>query len=65
MTPEDVETVYEALARALDEVGPSLSEIYLAKISLALAHRLGDVAAALDIIEGCKADLPTESERSI
>lgn len=57
MTSEELETVYEALARGIDAAGPEYAQVYLAKIALALAHDLNDARAALAIIESCKNDL--------
>jgi hypothetical protein len=42
MTPADLETVYEALAEQLDAVGAGKRELYLAKLTLLLAHDLAD-----------------------
>jgi len=57
VTHQDLETLYEAMALGIDAVGPEHSQLYLAKIALALAEALDDVPAALDVIENCKADL--------
>lgn len=42
MTPKDVETVYEALALRLDDVGAQKREIFLAKLALLLSYDIGD-----------------------
>lgn len=57
MTPQELETVYEALARGIDAAGPDHAQVYLAKVALALAHDMNDTRAALSIIESCKDDL--------
>lgn len=54
MTHEDLEQVYEALARAIDEVGPDKSELYLAKTVLALADSFGAAEDVLKVIEECR-----------
>lgn len=45
MNPDELERIYETLARKLDEVGRVDSELYLAKLVLLLAHSIGDVEA--------------------
>ena len=57
MSQHDLEAVYDALAEAIDVVGPEQSEIYLAKVALALAERLGDVEETLAAIRECKTGL--------
>ncbi|MHA7774118.1 hypothetical protein [Roseibium sp. M-1] len=42
MTPADLETVYEALAEQLDAAGTGKRDLYLAKLTLLLAHDLAD-----------------------
>lgn len=50
MTPAQVETIYEALAQQIDAVGPRQAPLYLAKLALLLAERLGEPQLALDAI---------------
>lgn len=57
MSPGDLETVHEAMARAIDEVGPERAGLYLAKLALALAETLGSAERALAIIEECREGL--------
>lgn len=57
MSQHDLEPVYDALAEAIDAVGPEQSEIYLAKVALALAERLGNVEETLATITECKTGL--------
>jgi len=57
MTPEALETIYEALAEAIDAVGETDAPVFLAKVALALAETLDDRDTTLAIIEGCKRDL--------
>ncbi len=54
MTQDDLETVYEAMAEALDEVGPEHSALYLAKLALGLAEEVGAVAPCLVLIDECR-----------
>ena len=55
---EDLEQVYAALAAAIDRAGPENEALFLAKLALALAHRLGDRAAAKAAIAEALLDLP-------
>ena len=46
MTPmpfEHLEQVYEQLAEAIDRAGPANEALFLTKLALTLAHRLGDL----------------------
>lgn len=52
-----LEDIYEALATTIDAVGPAQSEVYLAKVALALAHELKNPVRALQIVTDCAADL--------
>lgn len=58
MSFEDLEQVYSALAAAVDRAGPANEALFLAKLALALAHRLGDRAAAEAAIAEALQDLP-------
>lgn len=44
MNAEDLERVYEAVARKVDEVGEAHSELFLAKLVLLLAQGYEDVS---------------------
>ena len=57
MTSAEFESVYEAIAKAIDKVGSANAEVYLAKLALALAHELDDGASALKIIAECTSAL--------
>ncbi len=57
MTQSDLEPVFEALAQAIDTVGPEQSEVFLAKVALALADQLSDEALSRKVIEECKTGL--------
>ncbi|MGD9862335.1 MAG: hypothetical protein AB7S99_03890 [Pseudodonghicola sp.] len=57
MTQDDLETVYEALAQAIDGVAAEARELYLAKLALALADTLGDAPRALAVIAECATGL--------
>jgi hypothetical protein len=53
---EDLEALWERLAHAVDEAGEQRT-LFLAKLALLLADRLGDRAAAEDAIEAALRDL--------
>jgi hypothetical protein len=53
---DDLEALWERLARAVDEAGDR-RELFLAKLALLLAERLGDRAAAEAAIETALRDL--------
>jgi len=57
MTGTDLEPVYEALALALDRVGPEQAQVYLAKVALALADELGNAHRALAVLSECESGL--------
>ena len=60
MSFEELEQVYAALAAAIDRAGPENEALFLAKLALALAHRLGDRAAAEAAIAEALLDLPRQ-----
>ncbi len=55
---DDLEQVYEALAAAIDRAGPHGEALFLAKLALALAHRLADRAAVEAAVAEALLDLP-------
>ena len=57
MTHAELETVYEALARQLDEVGADRGDLYLAKLALLLAKEVGDPAPVLAAIDAAARSL--------
>jgi len=57
MTRTDLEPVYEALAEAIDRVGPEQAQVYLAKVALALADELGDATRTLAVLSECETGL--------
>lgn len=57
MTQDQLETVYDAMARGIDRAGEP-AEIFLAKLCLALARRIGDPALVQDEIEQLAPVLP-------
>jgi hypothetical protein len=57
MTEGDIEPVYEALAAAIDAVGPERSEIFLAKLVLLLGREVGDTDRALALVAEAQRNL--------
>ena len=53
----DLERAFEAIAAAIDDVGAEKDRLFLAKLALALSHRLGDLDAITDAIAEAKSDL--------
>ena len=41
----DLETLFEELARAIDQIGPARESLYLTKLVLLLAEQAGDLGA--------------------
>ncbi|SFG32525.1 DUF2783 domain-containing protein [Neptunomonas qingdaonensis] len=61
MNHADLENIYAALARKIDEVGEAQSELFLAKLVLLLAHNNGDAEEVLECIDGASASLVTNN----
>ena len=53
----DLETVYDALARAIDQAGPDKAELFLVKLALLNARALGDAALVQRHIQAALQDL--------
>lgn len=54
------ERLYDALADALDRVGPAHEALYLTKLALLLANRLGDEAAVNEALQAAAAFSPAD-----
>lgn len=54
----ELEQVYDHLAEALDTAGPARGELFLVKLALLLAQRLGDAVAVDECVRQALADLP-------
>ena len=52
-----LETAYDQLASAIDEVGPERSELMLVKLALLAAQQLGDEQVVADLIARASRDL--------
>jgi hypothetical protein len=57
MTDEDIETIYETIAREIDTVGADKSELFLAKLALLLAREVDDRNRVLACVSGASASL--------
>lgn len=53
----DLEQIYDVIAEAIDAAGGERSELFLAKLSLALANLVGDRAAVEQAVAASLRDL--------
>lgn len=53
----ELEQVYDLLALALDEVGQDNETLFLSKLCITLAHRLGDLAAVQQAVATARAGI--------
>ncbi len=53
----DLETVYDALARAIDQAGPDKAELFLVKLALLNANALGRPETVQQHIQSALQDL--------
>ena len=64
---EHLEQAYDALAEAIDRAGPRSEALFLTKLALALAHRLGDLdsfsSAVAEALQDLAEDAPPPSPR--
>ena len=54
---DGLETVYDALATAIDQAGPDKAQLFLVKLALLNANALGDAALAQQQITTALLDL--------
>lgn len=47
----ELEQVYDLMARAIDEAGAENEALFLSKLGITLAHRLGDLDAVREAID--------------
>ena len=57
LTIGGLETAYDQLATAIDAVGEDKSELFLVKLALLAAQRLGDEAVFADLSQRAQKDL--------
>ena len=57
LTIPGLETVYDLLATAIDEVGPDKTELFLVKLALLNANALGDAGLFRAHLASAQADL--------
>lgn len=57
LTIDGLETVYDALATALDQAGPGKTELFLVKLALLQANALGDAQLVQQQIASALQDL--------
>lgn len=59
----ELEQVYELMARAVDRVGADNEALFLSKLSMILAHRLGDLQAVREALEIAARELPAAASQ--
>lgn len=57
MPIQDLEDVYDLIAEGLDEVGSERRELFLAKLSFALANLVGQAEMVKAAIDAAKRDI--------
>ena len=57
LSTDGLETVYDALAQAIDAAGPEKAQLFLVKLALLNAHALGDVQPFLAHVKIALQDL--------
>jgi hypothetical protein len=57
LTIGGLETVYDALATAIDQAGPDKTELFLVKLALLQAHALGNEAQFQQQVDTALQDL--------
>ena len=57
LTIGGLETAYDQLATAIDDVGQDKSELFLVKLALLAAQQLGDETVFDDLIQRAQKDL--------
>ncbi len=57
LTIPQLETVYDTLAQAIDQVEPRHTELFLTKLCLLLANQMGDDAAFAKMVQAALLDL--------
>ncbi len=53
----DLETVYDALAQAIDQAGPDKAQLFLVKLALLNANALGQATMFTDHVQAAPRDL--------
>ena len=52
-----LEELYDLMAESLDEVGVDQHSLFLSKLSMVLAHRIGNLEAVVEAVKIAKEDL--------
>lgn len=58
---EDLERVFDLVAKSIDDVGEDQERLFLSKLVLALAHRISDFQTIEASVEIAKRDLDNPS----
>lgn len=64
MNSDEFEQAYDVLARALDRAGPERERLFLARLALALAHRMPDLAVFAEAVAIAESDLEAHPDRT-
>jgi hypothetical protein len=57
LKPEELERIYDLIAEAIDAAGPDREALFLSKLALALANRLGDEERVRECISVASRDI--------
>ena len=57
LTIPQLEQVYDCLAQAIDQAGPEHTELFLSKLSLLMAHAIGDEQRVAQLVQSALRDL--------
>ncbi len=57
MSEEDMEKTYDSVAQAIDSLGENRETLFLGKLCLSLAHKLGELEQVEDAIAMALQDL--------
>jgi hypothetical protein len=64
LTFEQLETLYDELAIAIDQAGPEHESVFLAKLVLCMAQELGQPQRISELIQGCLYEPPAPATGS-
>jgi hypothetical protein len=57
LSTAEIEAAYDLIAEGIDRAGEGKAQLFLAKLSLALANLTGDLAAVRQAVDAALADL--------
>ena len=62
MSFEALEKLYDLMAETLDEVGVDQHSLILSKLSMVLAHRIGDLKTVAEAVKAAKEGLVADED---